>query len=70
LFVGTELFGMLGTLYRRLREWTSRDDSPFAGSSLDRSVDSAHGIDREEAERELEQTAEEAEKLAEARHEG
>jgi hypothetical protein len=58
---------VLRTLYRRLRELTARDDSPFAGSSLDRSVDSAHGTAREEAQRELEQTAEEAEQLADAR---
>jgi hypothetical protein len=58
---------MFRALYRRLREWTGRDESQFAGSLLDRSVDSAHGVAREEAERELERTAEKAETLADAR---
>ncbi|MEF8781643.1 MAG: hypothetical protein V5A39_01850 [Haloarculaceae archaeon] len=61
---------MLRALWRRLRDWQSREDgSPFAGSLLDRSVDTAHGIAQEEADRELEQVSEEAEKLADTRRE-
>ena len=58
---------MLRALYRRLREWTRRDEEPrFRGSLLDRSIHYAHGGGGEEVERELERTSEEAQKLAEA----
>ena len=61
---------MIRSLYRRLREWTSRDeDARFVGSELDRSVNYAHGGAGGEVERELERTREEAEKLTEAQRE-
>lgn len=61
---------MLRRLIERLRSWTERDeDSRFVGSVLDKSVLYAHGQGNVEAQTELDETREEAEKLQEAQAE-
>jgi hypothetical protein len=61
---------MFRALRERVGEWFSRDeDSWFRGSVLDRSVLYAHGGGNEDAERELQRTTEEAQKLSEAQRE-
>jgi len=61
---------MLRALRKRLGEWFSRDEeATFVGSVLDRSVNYSHGGGSEDAERELQRTTEEAQKLSEAQRE-
>ncbi|WP_136716401.1 hypothetical protein [Halorientalis salina] len=61
---------MIRSLYRRIREWASRDEeAPFAGSELDRSVNYSHDGAGGEGERELERAQKEAEKLTEVQQE-